>query len=106
MTDHRRSAPIPWGASPLTKDPVIAVVKRAARTLAQQLEAEGWEGVTILVAEPENASALDPSLVGVEPEIVVGYIRAIGKHRGFTVYWDPATDTGRIYRTPGYDWRA
>jgi hypothetical protein len=46
------------------------------------------------------------SCTGRETEIQVGHIRAIGKHKGWMVCWDPATDTGRRRRVRGYDWRA
>jgi hypothetical protein len=82
------------------------VVKRIADALAHQLEAEGWKGVTILVTEPENASALDHSFFGVETEIVVGLIRAIGKHQRLHGVLEPGYRHWPHPPHTGYDWRA
>jgi hypothetical protein len=78
------------------------VVERAARQLLEQLNQEGWTE-TILLALPRTVEQLDLSFSGQEVEIQVGVIRGIGKNRTFTIYWNPATDQGRIYRNHGYD---
>jgi hypothetical protein len=107
MSDLRRTAPKSWRAWPPTLEQINALLERAARALAAQLTAEEWaQAGTILMAQPVDAPSLDLSFVGVEQEIAVGHVRALGKHTRWTVYWNPAEDTGRVHRTGGFDHRA
>jgi hypothetical protein len=99
-----RTAPDDWGSWPPTQQRINQVVERAARKLAELIVEEEWaQGGTVLIAQPENATALDCSFSGQETEIFVGYVRALTKHKGWIVYWAPATDTGRLARIHTYD---
>ena len=73
---------------------------RAARTLDRQLAGEAWASGAILLVLPQS-----PDQLGAETEVLVGHIRAIDRHKGWMVFWAPATDKGRLHPIGVYDWR-
>ena len=83
----------------------MAVCERAARTLAQRVERH-MQGTVVLLVMPRTAAHLDCSFSGEEREIVIGEVRAVGRHRSWSIIWNPATDEGRIHPNGTYDYRA
>jgi hypothetical protein len=104
--DANRTAPKNWGPWPPEQGRINAVVERAARTLARQIAGEEWASGVILLALPRSRDELNLSFTGKETEILVGHIRAVERHKGWMVFWAPATDTGRLHPIGVDDWRA
>jgi hypothetical protein len=106
VDDVNRIAPKNGGPWPPDQRRINDVVERAAPTLARQIEGEAWASGAILMALPRGREELDLSFTGTETEILVGHIRAVDRHKGWMVFWAPATDAGRLQPIGVYDWRA
>ena len=74
--------------------------------MARQLAGEAWASGAILLALPQSSDQRDMSFTGTETEVLVGHIRAVERHKGWMIFWAPATDTGRLHLIDVDDWRA
>lgn len=104
--ERQRTAPTSWGPWPPSQERINVVFERAVRKLAEAIEARGAPERIILMAQPKGPIELDSHFTGRESEVVIGHIRGIGAHKGWTVYWNPARDKGRLEAIGYFDWQS